>query len=143
MFNSTTSRLAPLDFRLTAAAQFRLLKAICSLATEGVNFLRKISLEYSLVNAKIISRESLDSQTGAVVAKFNALVQSSLLSTRAPQFIMLAIMQSRIDSAVHTNAFHFSVPGSNRYESISNFYPRYDNASYDNVSCINILLILA
>ena len=134
LFNSDTSRLTPLDVRLIAAAQFRLLKAMCSVTTDGVNFLQKFSFGSPLVSGKTMSRESLNSQMDAAVAKFNSFVEMSLLSSRAPQLIMMAIMQARINSAVHTDAFHFSIPGTHQYEAISNFYPRYDNASYNNVS---------
>jgi hypothetical protein len=139
LFNSDTSRLTPLDFRLTAAAQFRLLKAMCAITTRGVNFLRKTSLEYLLVNGKTISRQSVTAQMEITIRRFNALVEMLLLSSRAPQLIIVAIRQARINSAVHTDAFHLSVPGSDHYEAISNFYPRYDNVSYNNVSSLNIL----
>lgn len=139
LFNSDTSRLTPLDFRLTAAAQFRLLKAMCSLTTDGVKFFREYSLGDSVTNAKTISRLSLNSQKDALIARINALVQMSLLSSRAPQFVMIIITQSRITSAVHTDAFHLNMPGSDQYEAVGNFYPRYDNASYNNVSCFYVL----
>ena len=139
LFNSNTSRLTPLDFRLTAASQFRLLKAMCSITADGVNFLRKTSLGYSLISGKTMSRLTLNTQMDAVVEIFNGFVQTSLLSSRAPQLIMTTIKQSVINSAVNTDAFHLSVPGSDQYEVVNNFYPRYDNASYNNVSCFNIL----
>ena len=138
LFTSNTSRLTPLDFRLTAAAQFRLLKAMCSMTTDGVNFLEKNTLIYALVSGKTMSRQSIDSQLNTAVAKLNALIEMSLLSSRAPQLIMLIIKQARINSALHTDAFHFSVPGSDQYEAVSNFYPRHDNASYNNVSWFSI-----
>ena len=138
LFTSNTSRLSPLDFRLTAAAQFRLLKAICLVTTDGVNFLEKASLMYSLVSGKTMSHQSVDYQMDAAVSKFKALVEMSFLSTRAPQIIMMTVMRSHLNSAVNTNAFHFSVPGTDQHDAIRNFYPRYDNVSYNNVSCFDI-----
>lgn len=139
LFNLDTTRLTPLDFRLTAAAQFRLLKAMCSGTLEGVNYLLQTTLEGEIAATKSMSRLSLNSQLDAVVATYNGFVQTSLLSNRALQFIMTVIMLARINSAVHTDAFHFSMPGSDQYEAISNFYPLYDNATYNNVSHFNIL----
>jgi hypothetical protein len=139
LFNSDTSRLTPLDFRLTAAAQFRVLKALCSLVTEGVNILQYFTIGSSTVNTETSSRLSLNSELNSLVAQFNGLSQTLLLSNRAPQFIMMAIMRSQINSAVNTNAFLLNVPGSDQYETINNFYPLYDNASYNNVSYFNIL----
>ena len=139
LFNSDTSHLTPLDFRLTAAAQFRLLKAMCSLAEEGVDFFQKVTLGGSVASGTTMSRRFLNSQINTLFAKFNASVQASLLSSRAPLFIMVVIMQSLISSAVHTDAFHFSKIGSNQYEIINNFYPLHDNSSYNNVSYFNML----
>ena len=134
LFNSKISRLSPLDFRLTAAAQFRLHKTLCSLTADGIELFRQTSLDYSFISTKVVSRHSLGAEMDAVVTKFNALIQTTALSSQGFQFLTIFIMLSRAISAVHTNAFRLSIPESDQYEIINNFYPRYDNASYDNVS---------
>ena len=138
LFNSGTSFLSPLDFRLTAAAQFRLLQAIYSGAAAGVDYFRNSSLQDSLISSKTISRQSLSSQADAVIKTFNALVRTASLTNSSIEFIMMVVRNTRITSAVYTNIFHLSMPESDQYEIIHNFYPRYDNASYNNVSSLRI-----
>ena len=137
MFNSDLSRLTPLDFRRTAAAQFRLLKALCFGTNSAIDFFLQASPDHSLISTTVPSRQTINSQSDGIVRNINALVQASFLSNRGLEILMMMIVQARVISAVNTNAFHLSVPGSDQYETISNFYPRYDNASYDNVSYFN------
>jgi hypothetical protein len=134
LFHSDTARLTPLDFRLTAAAQFRLLSATCSLAGEGLALATEVFLGGQLNNVRIMSRKTLNNTLHGIVIKFKALIEVALLSNRAPQFIMAAIKIARISSAVHTNTFQISVPGSNEYETVDNFYPLHENVSFTNVS---------
>lgn len=139
LFNSDTSRLTPLDFRLTAAAQFRLLKAMCSSITEGVDYMQETFLGSTVDTSKIMSRVSLNAEMDVAIAQFIEMVRTGVISNRGVQFVMMIIRLARINSAVHTDAFHFGVPGSDHYEAISTFYPLYDNATYNNVSYLNIL----
>lgn len=104
------------------------------MSAAGVEFFRNVSLDYPLISPKIISRQSLRSQTDSIIRKFKALAQTVPLANSGVQFIMMVIRQGRIISAVHTNAFQLSMPESDQYETINNFYPHYDNASYNNVS---------
>ena len=134
LFHADTARFTPLDFRLTAAAQFRLLSATCSLAVEGLALVTAVFRDGRFNNDKIMSRQALNNTLHGIVIKFNALIDSALLSNRAPEFIIAAIKLSGISSAVHTNTFQISVPGSNTYETVDNFYPLHENASLTNVS---------
>ena len=133
-----TSRLTPLDFRITAAVQFRILKALCSGIADGVDLFQTLSLDYSLISTRTVSRQTLNLQTDAVIAKFNALVQTSSIANSGPQFLTMLTMLARLISAAHTNAFELSIPSSGQYEAINNFYPHHDNASYNNVSCFHV-----
>ena len=141
LFDSDTSRLSPLDFRLIAAAQFRQLKAMCTVAAEGVDLFRGLLIGYSMTNRKTMSREMINSQMATAVSTFNVFIQTSLLSDRGPQFLIMFPRLRGAISAVRTNAFYLSISDSDQYqyESINNFYPLYDNASYDNVSYFDIV----
>ncbi|CAF4591258.1 unnamed protein product, partial [Rotaria sp. Silwood2] len=44
---------------------------------------------------------------------------------------MRIISQSRLYSALHTNAFQSSVPGSNEYNTVPNFYPLHENVTFN------------
>ena len=55
-------------------------------------------------------------------------------SSFSSELIQYMIRLSDIYSALNTNVFQMSVPGTDQYEFVSNFYPLYDNASFINVS---------
>ena len=50
--------------------------------------------------------------------------------------VMTMIKQSPMNSAVNTNVFQLSVPGSDTYRIIKSFYPLHDGARFGNVSIV-------
>ncbi|CAF4927028.1 unnamed protein product, partial [Rotaria sp. Silwood1] len=126
--------MTPLDFRVTAAAQFRLFAAACSISSMSINNLNKIYGQEQLVNTRILSPISLHNQANALIDKFKAMMQEQITPLRGTQFVHFIISQDGSNSAVHTNSFLTSIPGSNKFEAITNFYPKRDNAVYSSVS---------
>lgn len=134
MVNTETTRITPLDFRLTAAAQFRLLAAMCNISATSVNETVYEFLYGKLVNATVLSRTAFMIQADYLINKFYAALDLVLRPNYASHLVMLVFEESSIQSAIHTNGFTSTIPGSNKYNITSNFYPRHDNASFSNVS---------
>ncbi|CAF2978516.1 unnamed protein product, partial [Rotaria sp. Silwood2] len=123
-------RMTPLDFRVTAAAQFRLLAMACSISMVSIDNLNKIYGKEYLVNAKALSPVSLQDQANALIEKFNAAMKTKVTPIRGYQFLRFIISQDYTDSSLHTNTLLTSVPGSDIFKSIINFYPKRDNVTY-------------
>jgi len=134
LFNSETMRITPLDFRLTAAAQFRMLALMCTSSMKMVDQIKGSFINGKLVSAQLLSRNSFDDQIKAIVNKFSATLAMSVKPDNAAQRIMLATTQSLIYSAIQIDAFEIWEPGSNQPRTVSNFYPRYDYSSFTNVN---------
>ena len=126
--------MTPLDFRLTAAVIFRLVALECSTLAVTVNEVRKSFLAEQLVAPQVLSGASLTAQSTALRDKFFALLAGELASSQAGELYTVTVRQSRIYSAVHTNAFLSIAPGSDQPRVLENYYPRHENATYANVS---------
>lgn len=48
--------------------------------------------------------------------------------------LMVLLKMSPVNSAVNTNVFQLSLPGSTKYELINGFYPTHDSVHFSNVS---------
>ncbi|UJR34695.1 hypothetical protein I4U23_027472 [Adineta vaga] len=132
LFDLETSRITPLDFRLTAAVQFRLLSLFCTSSMSMINEIRNDFINGKVVNVQLLSHVSFDTQIKSIVDKFYATLSMSITPSNAADMIMLTIINSGIQSAIHNNGFTLSIPGSNQYQTVPNFYPRYSNATFTN-----------
>lgn len=134
LFNENTLKLTPLDFRLSAAAQFRTLAYICAFsATSITNYQIEFAME-QLVSARVLPQASFEEQVNVLVTKFHALMYTRVIPKFGVELIMRVIDQARIYSALHTNGFTTSIPGSNEYPVIDGFYPLRDDVNYTTVS---------
>ena len=140
LFSEDATRLSPLDIRLTAAAQFRLLALMCNFTQTTIGDAINVFLQEEIVNAHVIARPSFEIQTESLFSELNSRLDWSLRSQRVVQIVMFLVKQNNIHTAVNTNAFHLSVPGSNIYQSIDNYYPLNDNASFTQVSIQCVLI---
>ena len=136
LFNSETTRITPLDFRLTAAAQFHLLALMCSSSAIVVNAIHDEFSREKLVNANALSNASFITQVDIIIKKYYAKLELSVKPSYAAQLVMSIFDQSLTQSALHTDGFTWSVPGWDQFNVVSNFYPRHDNASFSNVSLL-------
>ena len=126
--------MTPLDFRLTAPVIFRLLALECSTLAKTVTEVYTSFLTEQLVSAQVLSNITLTEQANALREKFNALLDGELASSEAGELFTVTVRQSRVYSAVHTNAFLSIAPGSDQPQVTDNYYPRHENATYANVS---------
>ena len=137
LFNPGTVHFTPLDFRLTAALQFRLLSLVCWLSRQTITDQDDEFFKGQLIIGRVLSPSSFADETDALIKKFFASMQKALPANTATQLVMLVLSQSHIDSALGTDAYLSSEPGSNVYRSASNFYPKNDNATFVNVSALD------
>ena len=65
-------------------------------------------------------------------------VQAEILSMNLGavgyDLLMVVLKLSPVNSAVNTNVFQLSLPGSDQYELIKGFYPTRDGVQFSNVS---------
>ncbi|CAF3512001.1 unnamed protein product, partial [Rotaria sp. Silwood2] len=94
-----------------------------------VNTVLSTFLAGHLVTARVLSNASFDVQANALMGNFKTQVMAAKASVTG-QILMLLVRPSGIYSAVNTNAFQMSVPGSDQYQVVNNFYPLHDNASF-------------
>ena len=134
LFKIEAARMTPLDFRLIAPAMFRLLAIECTTLAATVNNVSAAFLVGQLVGKNLISRQSLEAQAQALVANLRGKMFGAPASTRTGELFIIAVQLGRMFSAVHTNGFILSVPGSNEYQAVDNYYPLHSNASFGNVS---------
>lgn len=134
MFNTETARFTPLDFRLTAAAQFRLLDMLCSLMKVTVEDLQAEFLTDQLVTEKAISFTSLNDQGNVIIEKFETFKQMTFPPMDANFLVMSIIRLSPFRSALHTNKFHLLAPDPYYFFEYYALYPTNDHAIYHDVS---------
>jgi hypothetical protein len=125
--------MTPLDFRLIATGVFRLIALHCSYAQGGVGRAQKTSLINRLVTHRLLSRASFDFEANTLMETFTKEIAVTT-SSSASELVRYIIRSSDIYSALNTDVFQMSVPGTDQYQFVNNFYPLHDNASFTHVS---------
>jgi hypothetical protein len=138
LFNYEMARLTPLDFRLSAAAQFRLLAHICFFSEQMITKSLELYLTTALVSSQVIANTSFNDQADAMIDKFYKEIKLQTEPSEAFKLVMLILFLSRIPSAMNIDAFTLGIPGLDQYTTIPNFYPLDDNATFSNVSLSDI-----
>ena len=85
-------------------------------------------------SARALSQSSMIVATDTLRQQIEAEIASTRLGAVGYELLMLVLRQSTVNSAVNTNVFQLSEPGSNTYEIINAFYPRHEHARFNNVS---------
>ena len=134
MFNENTTRFTPLDFRLTAAAQFGLLSFLCHISQKDLNTLVSVNLFSEYTSARALSQKSMNDTIDALREQIQAQIASTSIGSLGYDILMLVLRQSPVNSAVNTNVFQLSIPGSKEYQIVKNFYPVREDARLKNVS---------
>lgn len=134
LFDDQTARFTPLDFRATAAAQFRMLAATCKFMLSVVNETIGSFLFDQLVGTWLIPMDLFVIQAKTLIDKLYTQLEVALASSRPISFFASFLAVIGIESAMHTNAFRLLKPGTNQTQIIVNYYPLRDNASFNNVS---------
>lgn len=136
LLNSGTARLTPLDFRLTAAAQFRLLAMFCQISQQTITDNYHEFIKAPFISAQVLSLNSFSEEANALINRFYKTMELGLTAAAATQLITFALGQSQLYPAIHTDTFDLAVPGSNQFQTISNFYPNHDNVTFTAVSLL-------
>lgn len=143
LFNTqTTTHLSPLDFRVTAATQFRLLALMCSdQASTFDDTQNHFKLKF-FITSHVLSESSFNAEIDVLMDKFLTNIESDITTDTAAKLVMLVIEQSQIRSSMHTNVFEFAVPSWNSYyPMIMTSYPLKDQNSFDNVSSFHLSIV--
>lgn len=131
MFDPQFSTYTPLDFRSVAAAQFRLLAASCAKQINQAKGIQDYVLAKRIVTTKTLLEESLSNQLNPFIEKLSMTMEYSYSGSAPHDYLSGIIKLGGFISVVHTNAFQIIKPNSSTI--ISNFYPLYDNASFQQV----------
>ena len=128
--------MTPLDYRLSAATQFRLLSSMCSSMREVIERLHDAFLTQQIVTRFALSPATFEQEVEALLDKFARFRDMALppsLST------YVAIITSRLGGSHSTWNFftyHQMIQGSDIYLEQNTLYPRRDNVSYQGVSLL-------
>ena len=136
LINADTIRLTPLDFRASAAAQFRLLRMICWIASTLISNEYAEFIQGQFVTDRVLQSTLFAEEADALIKKFSVATKLALNGDRSVNVIMFVIIQSHFHPAIGTDAIQLSEAGSNVFEQIINFYPQHENATIINVSCL-------
>jgi hypothetical protein len=130
LFSINTSDYFVLDFRTSASSQFQVVALLCQTAVQSVSdALEQFGMQ-QLITSRTLSRSAFDAQSAALVQQ---LQTTSLIDTmRMDQFVSLSISQNHLVSALGTNYFIYSVPGTGYYSTYSRVYYSDSDAYPDN-----------
>ncbi|CAF1361513.1 unnamed protein product [Rotaria magnacalcarata] len=134
LFNPEVARITPLNSRVSAAGQFRILALTCLVSVASIENLNTIYKQEQFVSTRVLSSTSLCSQANAIIGKFDALMATKVTPSSGMQLLEFILSTNGEHSALHTNLILTSMPGSQSFEIVDNFYPKYDNATYSSVS---------
>ncbi|CAF0938019.1 unnamed protein product [Adineta steineri] len=128
------SRFHPLDFRLMAMSQFQILILLCQTATWTISGDLNQFLTQQLATSQALSREVFEAQVVALVEQMQTTTVANVKYT--DQLVSLAILNSRIMSALNTNTYLTKNPLVSGYYILHGSYP-VGNYSISNVSNLN------
>ena len=112
-----------------------MLALMCYSSKRTIDEIQNDFLKGKLVNANALSKASFIAQADIIINKFYATMDMTVTPSYAAELVAFIIVHSRnLHSALHTDVFTWSVPGSDQFNTVSNFYPRHDNASFSYVS---------
>ena len=100
---------------------------------EKLNGMHKYLLGTRIITADCLSEASLSIQVDSFFEKLVLNLIHSLATEGAHDYLSMIIGLLRLKSVAHTNAFQIIIPGSSQTTIISNYYPLYDNSSFEKV----------
>lgn len=118
LFNANIDDFYPLDFRLSASAQFQVLALLCRHAQLAATTALNQFLSSIFISSRALPRVSLIEQLNALLKQFK--IQTIEQFRTEHQFI----------SALRTNFFTRSIPGSSIYETFAIIYPTITDLSH-------------
>ncbi|CAF3507764.1 unnamed protein product [Rotaria sp. Silwood1] len=120
MFSINTTNYSPLDFRTSASSQFETLALLCTMVSEFVSSAVQVFTNQQLISSRTLSRSAFDAQLMSLVQQLQTTTVIDI--TSMDQFVSLSIDNNQLVSALHTNYFIYSVPGSRLYITYSGVY---------------------
>lgn len=125
MPNATSHNI--LDFRTFAYAQFSALALLCRTAQQAVSDAQQTFASTQLVTSHVLPRRQFSTIVDVVVTNFQRNVIANERRTAA--LISLGIAENRVLSALRTNYYIQSVPGSRAYRTFNGEYWRENDTS--------------
>ncbi|CAF4245094.1 unnamed protein product [Rotaria sp. Silwood2] len=122
LFNANTSNYYPLDFRLMASAQFQVLSVLCRTSRQAVIDAVHGFAATTILSPNAMSRDVLNSYVGTSIEQFQKNTLDSFGSYY--HFVSSFIEEHRFISALRTNFYTRSVPGTNISVTFSAIYPQ-------------------
>ncbi|CAF4035310.1 unnamed protein product [Rotaria sordida] len=122
LFNVNTSNYHPLDFRLVASAQFQVLSILCRTSRQAVIDALKGFNSIAILSPNALSHDVLNSYIGPSIEQFQKNTLDNFRSYH--HFVSSLIEEHRFISALRTNFYTRSVPGSNISVTFSAIYPQ-------------------
>ncbi|CAF1106786.1 unnamed protein product [Rotaria sordida] len=122
LFNVNTSNYHPLDFRLVASAQFQVLSILCRTSRQAVIDALKGFNSIAILSPNALSYDALNSYIGPSIEQFQKNTLDNFRSYH--HFVSSLIEEHRFISALRTNFYTRSVPGSNISVTFSAIYPQ-------------------
>ena len=128
LFHSRVDHFYPLDFRLSASAQFQALALLCRHAQQAVKAELDQFLSSVFISSRALSRTNLIEQLTTVLKQFK--IQTIEHFSSEHRFLWTTIDQYQFISALRTNFVTKSIPGSGIYETFALIYPTVTNLSH-------------
>ncbi|CAF4047064.1 unnamed protein product [Rotaria sordida] len=125
LFNVNTSNYHPLDFRLVASSQFQVLSILCRTSRQAVIDAVKGFNSTTILSPNALSRDVFNKYIGTSIEQFQKNALDSFSSFY--HFVSSLVEESRFISALRTNFYTRSVPGSNISVTCSAIYPQQVN----------------
>ena len=131
MFNATSHNI--LDYRTFAFAHYRALALLCNVSRQAVNDARRTFNATHLVNRHIFSRMQFKELSSVL---FHNIKRNILTNEkRTGNIISMITAHNHLWSALRTNFYMRSVPGSRFYRTYSRTYPGHDKTGNSTCDC--------
>ncbi|CAF3978032.1 unnamed protein product [Rotaria sordida] len=125
LFNVNTSNYHPLDFRSVASSQFQVLSILCRTSRQAVIDAVKGFNSTTILSPNALSRDVLNNYIGTSIEQVQKNALDSFRSFY--HFVSSLVEEHRFISALRTNFYTRSVPGSNISVTCSAIYPQQVN----------------
>ncbi|CAF3502018.1 unnamed protein product [Rotaria sp. Silwood1] len=132
LVNATSHNI--LDFRTFAFSHYRSLRLLCHLARQAVKDTHRTFNSTHLVNRNTFSR-ALFNEVASVLSNY---LQQNVLTNekRTASVLSMIIAQNRLFSALRTNYYIKSVPGSKRYVTYHGVYLEVNGTNESTCDCL-------
>ncbi|CAF1006020.1 unnamed protein product [Rotaria sordida] len=132
LLNATSHNI--LDFRTFAFSQYRSLRLLCHLARQAVNDTHRTFNSTHLVNRNAFSRAQFNEIASVLTDNLRRNVLTN--EKRTARVVSTIIAQNRLLSALHTNYYVQSIPGSRTYTTFHTVYLEINGTENSFCDCL-------